>query len=179
MVNPVLLAVLAATLITVPQLQADSPSEGEIKAAFLYHFAQFTDWPASAVATNKAFIVCLVGSDSGSSIFRSILAGKVLRGQPVAFRVQLDERSAEDCNLMFIAGAERKHFPAILSRVSGRPVLTVGDWPQFTADGGIIGFYIADEKIRFEVNMAAAGKAGLVISSQVLRLARIVNARKD
>jgi hypothetical protein len=176
-IKPVLLSAIALTLFATPDSSRPVASESEVKAGFVYQFARFTEWPVQRATAHKTFAACVVGSDALSPVLRTVLAGKALGGRPISFRDQVGEREARDCDLIFVAASERKRFPIILDALASSPALTVGDWPQFAGDGGIIGFYTDEDRVRFEVNVAAARKAGLIISSQMLKLARIVGAK--
>ena len=173
-----LLPALAGTLLAAPEVSRAGPSESEVKAAFVFQFARFIEWPPRNVPSHDEFVACVVGSDSLGSVLRSVLSGKTVSRRPVAFREQVGEHQASDCDLVFIAGSERKRFGALREMLAAKGVLTVGDWPGFAAEGGVIGFYTDEDRVRFEVNVTAAQKAGLVISSQLLKLARIVTERK-
>ena len=152
-----------------------SVSELQVKAAFCYHFAQFTAWPPSGTG-KKTFVACTSGPPTVTA-FQLAFEGKVLAGRAASVREVLSDRDATDCDLLFLPSSEQKRYPAIREAVSSKAVLTIGDWSGFAADGGIINFYTEEDKVRFEVNVGASRKAGLMINSQVLRLARIVGPR--
>lgn len=153
-----------------------SVSELQVKAAFCYHFAQFTAWPPPASAGRKTFVACTIGP-SAVAAFHLAFEGKLLAGRAASVRELLTDRDVTDCDLVFLPASDQNRYAAIREAVSSRAVLTIGDWSGFAADGGMINFYTEEDKVRFEVNVGASRKAGLMINSQVLRLARIVGPR--
>ena len=150
-------------------------SEYVIKAAFLYNFAKFTEWPPeSAGKADDPITLCVVGEDPFGNILNQTIEGKTVRGRRlVIWRL----RSGEDlkgCQIAFIGSAERSQMQAIIERLKGAGVLTVGDREGFAALGGVINFKMVDNKVHFDVNVDAAERARLKISSKLLSLARIV-----
>ncbi|HCI14482.1 MAG TPA: DUF4154 domain-containing protein [Gallionellaceae bacterium] len=151
-----------------------APSEYEVKAAFIYNIAKFVEWPAVASPVSGRARLCLLGDDPSGGAF------EVLQGKPVGAAnwevVRVDGGgSLKECRVLFIAASERANLGRILARIEGRPVLTVGDTEGYAGQGVIVNFYQEENKVRFEINRDAAGRAGLAISSQLLKLARIVS----
>jgi len=157
------------------QAQEATPSEYQIKAAFLFHFAQFVGWPEAALGKRgDPLTYCTLGEDPFHGALDSSLSGKTINERPL--RV-LHLKRAQDpggCQVLFLGESEKQSIPAVLSSLRGKPVLTVGETEHFTADGGMIGFCLEDNKMRFEINLDAAEKAGLTISSRLLSLAKQV-----
>jgi len=152
----------------------DRTREYRIKAAFLYNFAKFTEWPAGSFADPQAPLrICVYGDDPFGDALESI-AGKTVRGRPVEVD-RLDALSAgEPCHLLFISESEAPNLPRILAALQRRPVLTVADIPGFAGAGGIINLKVnKEDKIRFEINVAKARLAGLRLSAKLLSLAEI------
>jgi hypothetical protein len=156
--------------------QSQSPpeyQEYQVKAAFLYNFAKFVEWPAESFKDAQApLILGILGKDPfGESLDR-------LRDQNIQGRKLLIKRSdkVEDlakCHILFISAAEKEHLSAILKITRDWHVLTVGDTKGLIQSGVIINFIIIEKKIRFEINTDAAQRAGLKISAQLLKLAKI------
>jgi hypothetical protein len=153
---------------------AQEPSpEYELKAAFLYNFVKFVEWPADAFAGAKSPLsICVYGSDP----FGGSLEG-VVRGEALGERGLLVQRpealgDLRDCQVLFVSRSERQRLPEILARVGGAPVLTVGDTDGFLQAGGVINFVMEDNKVRFAINLQAAEHNRLTISSKLLRLAK-------
>jgi len=155
--------------------QNNPTGEYEIKAAFLFHFAQFVEWPAGAFKDgNSALTYCTVGGDPFRGALDDGLRAKVIgeRGIRVEHLKQLD--AVHDCQIVFIGAAQSKNAASILASVKGDPVLTVGETPHFAEDGGMIGFCLEGNKIRFEINAGAVSAAKLKMSARLLTLAKTV-----
>jgi hypothetical protein len=172
-------AALAALLSTAGarwvSAQSSPSSEYQVKAAFLFHFAQFVDWPPEAFKdATSPLTYCTVGEDPFHGALEASLNGKTIGTRP--FRVQ-HLRQAEEvrgCQVLFIETPEKKSLPAALASLRGNPVLTVGESEHFTQEGGMIGFFLEGNKVRFEINLTAAEQAKLKISARLLALAKTV-----
>jgi hypothetical protein len=153
-----------------------APLEYEVKAAFLFRFAQFVEWPPDTFkGTSEPFTYCTIGEDPFHGALERTLNGKTV-GQR-ALRVEHLNGAGEigECQVLFIGGADdKKQIKEALASAGTLPILTVGEADQFAKNGGAIGFCTEDSKIRFEVNLDAAGKAGLKISAKLLALAKTV-----
>jgi hypothetical protein len=147
--------------------------EYQLKAAFLYNFVKFVEWPPEAFAGERSpLTICVYGADP----FGDTLDG-VVRGETLGERSLLVQRpealdDLRDCHVLFVSRSERQRMPEILSRVEGAPVLTVGDTDGFLRAGGMINFVLEENKVRFLINPEAAGRSSLRISSKLLRLAK-------
>jgi hypothetical protein len=147
-------------------------SEYDVKAAFLYNFAKLTEWPAGSFAGEQApLTICVLGDNPFGNAFNSFRS-KTIKNRPAAIREIADVDAAGGCHVLFISTSERPHLAAILGSLGKRNVLTVSDMKQFAQSGGMIGLVTVDEKIRFEVNTRASNRAGLNVSSQILKLAK-------
>lgn len=156
--------------------QETVPSELEVKAAYLVNFAKFAEWPSAAFPdAGSPIIVGVLGRDPFGEILDRVLAGQKAGSRP--FKLRRGKRIAdmEGCHLLFIAEADRDRVGDALSELRGRNILTVSDSENFASLGGVIGFYVDQKRIRFEVNPQALEKQGLKLSSKLLKLARIVN----
>jgi hypothetical protein len=164
-------------LLAAPNLcaQQSRPSEYQVKATYLYNFGKFVKWPATAPAgKSDSFAVCVLGQDPFGPILDATLAGEALDGKPVVLRRIPRPQDAMDCRILFISATEEKHLKEILTTLDEAGVLTVSDMPDFTRRGGIIQFIFEGEKIRFEINLANAESAKLVLSSELLKVAASV-----
>jgi len=148
-------------------------SEYEVKAAFLYNFAKFIEWPADAVP-DTGFKVCVLGENPFGDALAGALEGKTVREKPLGLKFLTGDKEAGSCQVLYISTSEKSRLPAILEAVRESPVLTVSDTPRFIDQGGIIGFSIDQNHVRFSVNLKAADKARLTVSSQLLKLAKTV-----
>ena len=155
--------------------QSSGPSEYEVKAAFLFHFAEFVEWPSDAFPdTGSPLTYCTIGGDSFRGALDESVKGKNIGGRSLRIQHLREKEQIDGCQVLFIGGAENKRTGEQLARIGGRPVLTVGDAENFPEDGGIIGFRLEENKVRFEINLEAAGKARLKISAKLLSLAKKV-----
>jgi hypothetical protein len=174
-VRTVLASIAALVLGCVSVAQTPATAEHELKVAFLFHFAQFVDWPPEAFKdANSPLTYCTIGGDPFHGALDASLSGKTIGAR--SFRVlhfkQLQEIGG--CQVLFIGAEEKKLLPAILAGIEGNSVLTVGESDHFVQGGGMIGFLLEENKIRFEINLQAAQKAKLRISSRLLALAKSV-----
>jgi hypothetical protein len=152
--------------------QEAAPTEYQIKAAFLYNFAKFVEWPPSAFADAQSPIVIgVLGKNVFDSNLEKIIHGKTVNNRPFLFKEFHTAIEATKCHILFISASEKEKLPKILASLQGTSVLTVSETDQFIASGGMINFVIEDQKIHFQINDAAAKKAGLKISSKLLSLA--------
>jgi hypothetical protein len=155
--------------------EAEKPTEYEVKSAFLFHFARLTEWPAPAMPAGEPFVVAVVGHDPFGTALDRVLEGQSVQGRPLVLRrAATPEALPERPHILFVA-AERAEASRILRHFRDQPVLTVGEMDGFGELGGVVNFFVTGEgRIRFEINVRQAEAKGLRISSQVLKLARIV-----
>jgi hypothetical protein len=168
-----------ALILTLPPMldegrAADAqPTEYQLKAAYLYHFAQFVDWPPAAfVQTNSPLIIGVFGEDPFGNDLRHTVEGKVLGYHPLEIREfhSLAEMTNK-CHILFISSSEKKRLAEIFPVLKGTSVLTVGEVDHFTDAGGMINFVIEGAKIRFQINETTVENAGLKMSFKLLSLA--------
>ena len=150
--------------------------EYHVKAAFLYNFARFVEWPGATFRTqHDPLVICVLGADPFGSALDETLAGKQLDGRALQIVRIPDASQANACQIVFISSSERKKIGAILAALPAAGVLTVGEMDSFATAGGIINFTLNKGRVSFQVNPRAAEKAGLQISSRLLSLAQIVD----
>lgn len=156
---------------------ADGLSEGQIKAAYLYNFAKFVEWPAEALPAGAEIVLCVVGNN--------VLDGalEALNGRNIGERaLRVEHRSYSDpmrtgCHLLFIGSSEQQRFVVSLKALGDAPVLTLSDIADFAEKGGGIGLLFRDNKVVFEVNLEAIRNARLHLPSQLLNIASYVYGR--
>jgi hypothetical protein len=154
--------------------------EYKVKAAFLYNFAKFVEWPSQAFVTSTDPItVCVLGHNPFGNALEEVIHGKSIDGRSFEYRQVSDAESAGACQILFVASSEGKHFRAIHGNLKALGILTVGEAQGFTADGGVINFKLDDGRVRFEINIEAAEHEQLRISSKLLSLAQIVKSEKS
>jgi hypothetical protein len=144
--------------------QEDSqPTEYQIKAAFIFNFAKFVEWPTTA-------IVGVLGENPFNDALEKIIKNKKVDEHPVIIMQFRAASEATNCHILFISSSEKLRLPQVLKQLNGRSVLTVGETPGFTEAGGMINFVLEGTKIRFQINNDAANGAGLKISAKLLGL---------
>nr|WP_246262417.1 YfiR family protein [Aromatoleum evansii] len=155
--------------------QSADPTEHEVKAAFLYNFAKFVDWPPQAFTSADApLALCVLGHDPFGAAL-SAVDGKAARSRTVQVRRLQHDGAVRDCHIVFLAAAETVRLRELVATLRGWPVLLVGESEDFATQGGIINLTVGREnRVQIEINLNAAQRHGLKISSQLLRLARIV-----
>ena len=158
-----------------PGSAASGPAEYEVKAAFLYNFARFVEWPRDAKGDDGTFIVTVLGRDPFGSVLDNTLRGKTIDDKRVVVRRALRSEDVGRSQILFISDSEQDRLPAILKGLEAAPVLTVGEMNRFAERGGVIRFKLDEDRVRLEINVIAAERSGLRISSQLLKLARIVS----
>jgi hypothetical protein len=151
-------------------------SEYQVKAAFLYNFIKFIEWPDKAFSLPAdPIVVGLLGDDPFGTVLDETLAGKSVQGRPLKV-VRFPKLAAvERCHVLFVADSDPDHINAVVEREGRSPVLTVGELPGFIDLGGMIGFDVEARRVRFDVNLKALRAAGLKPSSQLLKVARSVH----
>lgn len=152
---------------------AGSELEYKVKAAFLFNFAKFVEWPSDSFsAPGEPVTLCILGDDPFGESLDAVVRGESLNGRPFVVHRTRDLREARGCHVVFVPGSESRRHGEILATLRGTGVLTVGEGPGFLSEGGVIRFVLDQNRVRFEVNLDAAGAHRLRLSSKLLRLAR-------
>jgi hypothetical protein len=152
-----------------------SPTEYEVKAAFLYNFTRFVEWPPEGLRDPGApFVIAIVGHDPFGAALDETVAGKTAGGRPIEVRRVPRVEEARGAQIVFVSSSERSNIAAILKELDRPGILTVGDTDGFAMRGGAINFTMQARKVRFEINPAVTEQAGLKVSSQLLKLATLV-----
>ncbi|NOT26439.1 MAG: YfiR family protein [Acidobacteria bacterium] len=153
----------------------DAANSRQVKAEFIVSFLSFVDWPATKTgAPQGQLLVAILGDPDFAELVRRAATHRPVAGRSVVVQEVPNPEGARDAHLAFIGSSEAKRLPAILRSLATQPVLTVGDTDGFAHEGVAINLYTFDKRIRIEVNTTAAERAGLRLSSNLLRLARIV-----
>ena len=158
--------------------QQPKPTEYKVKATYLYNFGRFVRWPVAA-AQDKSFPICVLGQDPFGPTLDSTLAGEALDGKPVVVRRISRAQDVGDCRILFISSAEESHLKQILVALEKTDVLTVSDMPDFSRQGGMIQFVLEAGKVRFEINLASAEAAKLIVSADLLKVAATVRKNEQ
>lgn len=159
--------VLCALLGARPSAEVHS-DERLVKAAFLYNFVKFVEWPTPAAAP---FVVGIVGDDGMARVVEDVVRGRTAQGRELVVRRLADTDDPRGCHLVFVTAEADGRAREVIQRARGAQILTVGETPYFLREGGMIRFLVDDSRIRFQIDAASVGSAGLRISSQLLSLA--------
>jgi hypothetical protein len=157
-----------------------APTEYQVKAAFLLNFAKFIDWPQAAFKEPRSPVtLCILGEDPFERSIDEAVRGQTLGERPFAVKRVTQIQKDEPCHILFVGSTERERFERILGGVKNLPILTVGEDEEFARASGMINFIVENNKIRFEVNLEAAERAGLKFSSRLLQLAKTVRGKRQ
>ena len=158
-------------------MQAQSATEYQVKAAFLFNFAKFVEWPADAFPSADAPLqICVLGQDPFDPDFEQAIEEKTVSGRRLEIIHLSGLAQAKACQIIFVAASEGPRLREILRSLRGTGALTVGDAAGFARMGGIINFVLDDSRVRFEINLQAADRAHLKLSARLLTVAKLIVA---
>lgn len=170
-----LATLLSHTAATATWAQTNPSVEYQVKAAFLFNFARFIEWPPQAFLNEKTPItLCVFGSDPFGGALDEIIRGKTINKREVVARRTIELSELKTCQLVFVSSSEDKSLSEILNSLKGVSALVVGESEGFAEAGGGVQFFLEDNKLRFAVNIEALQRSKLTVSSKLLALARIV-----
>lgn len=156
------------------QAQPPAGSEYQVKAAFIYHFARFTQWPEGSLPEpDSPLVLCIITSEPDADVLFS-LRDKAVRDHRLVIRKPESAAEISDCHLLYLATEDMEVIRRGLALARGRPILTVGEASGFLQLGGVINFFEREQRLRFAVNLDAGEAAGLKFSSQLLMSAEII-----
>lgn len=156
------------------KLQAQTPSTAnQVKAVFIYNFTQFVEWPPNSFSNSTSpFVIGILGQDPFGSYLESVVEGENFGSHPIVVQHYNNIKEINNCHILFINTPD----PSSAIKVGqNRSILTVGDQNRFASSGGMIRFFIENNKIRLQINLKAAKAANLSLSSKLLRLADVIN----
>jgi len=168
-------AVLAMALLLLPfqYSRAQTPNEFDVKAVYIYNFVNFVEWPGiSFNGAHDPFVIGVAGKNVFSNTLNEVVRNETYKGRPIEVRTLDNTDEALSCHIVFIEES-CVFLDQILDSTKGKPVLTIGDRPDFLKKGGMIRFFLEDKKVKIEVNQTEATRDQLYISAKLLRLARI------
>jgi hypothetical protein len=168
-----LLAIVGAAVLLGPPREAAANSEYQVKAAFLYNFMKFIEWPGDGLNSPSTLTLGILGNDPFGDALEEV-KGKTAKGRRIVVVHLRGMEGIKECDLLFVCASEKGHLSQILKAVQNYRILTVADQEGFCQAGGIINLVFVKNRVGFEVNVAAATRARLRVSSQFLRLARLV-----
>lgn len=164
------LLLLGASTVGTAAAEATASREYLIKAAILYNFARFTEWPEQVLASQGEFRLCILGADPFGAALASI-ENKPVQGRPVAIVLLRDPAQAASCQLLYLSSSEAARATQVLEALGAAPVLTVAEIPLFNRGGGHIEMLTIDDRVRFGINQGGAERVGLKFSAKLLNLA--------
>lgn len=151
--------------------------EAKIKAAYLYKFIQYVEWPETAFAAHDSpLVIGSVGDDLVNKYLRLIADQRKAGQRDLVYRPNINEKQAQACHILFVSDqASRKTFEAIIRHIQKQPILLVGEWSGFAESEGVIGFVFIENNVRLKISLETASQRGLTISSQLAKIAKIVD----
>ena len=173
------LACVVQPLLTVRSAYgAESPSEYQVKAVFVFNFSRFVEWPPQAFSTpGQPFAICILGDDPFAGKLDEAVRGEEVNQHPLLVRHLRNVREADECQILYIDRSERGELQHILGALDHRSTLTISELSDAAERGGMIQFLTENNRIRLRINVESARAAGLTISSKLLRPADIVATR--
>lgn len=160
--------------------QGDVSKAYQIKAVFLFNFSQFVNWPVKPVPDAQTpFTIGVLGDNPFGDFLDQTVHGEKVNGRDLVVQQYRRVEDVTNCEILFISQSESRHFKEDLAVLRGRNILTVGDADGFSKCGGIVRFVTEQNKIHFRIDLEEARSANLTISSQLLRLAEIINPGED
>jgi hypothetical protein len=176
----------AALAVATAPAPAQAPAQGsvapeyQVKAVFLYNFAQFVEWPASAFPDSAGpLVICVLGEDPFGPYLDETVRGETVQAHPLIVQRSRHVEEIRSCHILFVGQQEQERLDEILGTLKGRPALTVSDAEGFAKRGGMIRFVTERNRIRLRINLQAARAANLTLSSKLLRPAQIVRTGED
>lgn len=171
-----LLLAFMAVLWPAPQIRAQSSIEREyeIKAAYLFNFLNYIDWPAESLPPAGGALTIGILGESPFGTALGPLNGKSIKGRTLTVKQLTSAKDAAQCQIVFICPSEKARLPEVLGQLKDSRILTVSEISGFAEQGGIINFFSERNKVRFQINLEAARRIQLNISSELLKLAKLV-----
>jgi hypothetical protein len=167
-------AVLTAAVSTGAQAAAQPVSAAQLKAAYLFNFVQFVEWPAQVPLSGAPFVLCVVNDEAVASALEQTIKGRTAGGHSLGVRRLGTGAPLPVCHVLYFAAVHEKQLANVIGTLSGRLVLTVSDVPGFAKVGGMVELYREDARMRIAVNVDALQRSGVRLSSRVLQIATIV-----
>ncbi len=168
------IAALALVVLGAPPAWTQDVTEPSLKAAFVYNFAKFTEWPPEALPPAAPFVACVLGDGPVGDALTRTVAGRQLWGRTIdVLRVAIDG-PLRTCHLLYVSNVTPAQLTAILAALRGAPVLTISDADHFARLGGIAHIFVENGKMRFQLNLELARRSRLQLSSRLLALAALV-----
>jgi len=162
-----------------PDSAPQAPTEYQVKAAFLYNFAKFVEWPAAPNEQKDPLAICVLGQDPFDGALERVTQGKTVNDRRIVIRRTNDIAIARSCQVLFVSLSEVGRMTEIIKALRDASVLSVSDIERFCQSGGVIAFAMEGQRVRFRINVNAAARANLKISSKLLQLALAAPDQKE
>jgi hypothetical protein len=170
--RPRLLSAFLFLALSRASAEAQVSREYQLKAVFLYNFAQFTEWPDGAFTdTNTPIVIGILGPDPFGPALMETVKGETVHGHPLTIQHYPRANEIKTCHILFISQSEARHANEIVKSLKGKPILTVADSDGPATSDAIIRFAIENNKVHFRINRESAEASNIVISSKLLRVA--------
>lgn len=176
------LALLAALgVLAGPVAASESPLslEYKVKAAYLYNFVKYVEWPSTESATNTPIVIGLVGGSEALPVLQQVLAGKTVDGRPLQVKGLAKPARDAGCQILFIHQSAAQTPAQIRQALGPAPILVVGESERFAENGGMIGFVREADSFRIHLNLDSATQSGLKVSAKLSSVARLVKTRAE
>ena len=172
-----LLAAVVVSTLCVPIVQAGPFTEPQAKASLLFNLASFVEWPPGVLAPTDRLTICVAGDQDVLAALRPYEAQQI-DGHGVTSRAVVDDEDVSGCHILFVSASKDRL--GLVQRIAGRPIITVGDGPDFARQGGALRVFFEQSRLRFEINTTTVARAKLRVSSKMLGLARLIkNGNED
>ena len=158
---------------------AQTATAATLKAAFLYNFAKFSEWPADVLAAGQRLEMCVVGDAAVADALGQTIKGRAMEGHELTVTVLKVGESPSACHLLYVSASEMKRSAAVLLGARGASMFTVSDADGFAESGGVAQLIVENDRMRFAINIASAQRVRLNISSKLLSLAKIVKDQNN
>lgn len=155
--------------------RAERPSREEVEAAYLYNFGKFVRWPGAS--QRGPLVICVAARDLFAGALRPLVAGEQINQRALQVRKLENPDEVAGCSILFVGSGDPARIDGLLKAAADKPILTVGDAPDFLVRGGTIQFVLMEDHVRFSVNLSAADRCGLSLSSELLKVAVSVTSR--
>jgi len=146
-----------------------------LKAAFVYNFAKFADWPSAVLPTAGPFVLCVIDQTGMADALAEIVKGRSVGGHALLVHRVMPSDDLRSCHLLYVSGFDAKRYLELLGPLKDSAVLTISDCEEFAVLGGIANLFVDDHRIRFAINLESARRSKLTLSSRLLSLAKVVN----
>jgi hypothetical protein len=165
--------VFIVQIINIFNVLADTPKEYEIKAVFLFNFTNFIRWPEGAVASNAEIKLCVVGDDPFGKLLDDVVVNEKSNKQVTVQRLKFSKDDASKCHILFVSRSEQDNYSKILANVSQKPILTIGETDDFLAQGGMVEFFIQNNRVRLAIALPTLRAAQLNANANLLKVAKV------